>query len=324
MSAGSTWDKVRHNYTQSVLLAGVTLLLPVLYLTASAVTPWIFLIGVFLLWHLRSARGFWPAMLFTAALLILGFLRSDFIDMLGHGKSVGESFHDSNRYFLAPMVMWAAIWSLVLAGFNLGDDQAQRVFKWFSLICLVLTGLLAMEAVSHFGLRDSINRAWFKGARPEMVVVRVSDSNFALLFLFWPLTFYFMARRWIAAVIAMAVTIVALGVVVDTNAQILALAASFLVFLAAKYWPRGWWGRGVTPERTLAVLAGGFVFAFPFVMLWLTRSGLAMRLKPHLGQSWGARIDIWSFAVTKASQKPWLGWGFESARNFEPVIPNHP
>lgn len=324
MNVKTVWDKVYTNYTQVILLLGITAFLPFAYFVASGVTPLIFLIGALLLWHLRSAKAFWPAMLFTAALLVLGFLRSDFIDMLSQGKTIGQAAQASKMYFRAPMIMWAAIWSVVLAGYNLSGPQARRVFKWLSLLMLVLTGALAAEAVSHFGLRDMINRTWFHGARPEMVVVRVSDSNFALLFLFWPLTFWFMARGWMAAVIAMAITIVALGFVVDTNAQILALAASFLVFLAAKYWPRGWWNRGITPERTLAAAAGAFIFAFPFLMLWLTRSGLAAKIKPHLGQSWGARIDIWSFAVSKAAQKPWLGWGFESARNFEPVIPNHP
>ncbi len=324
MAPATVWDRIRANYTQWVLFIGIGAFLPFSYFVASATTPLIVLIGIFLLGHLKSLKVFWPVAALTAMMLILAFIRSDFVDMLRHGESLKQASHDSKMYFRAPMLMWAAIWAVVCAGYNLSEAQSRRVFKWFGLTMLILTGLLAAEALSHFGLRDAINRMWFKGARPEMVVVRVSDSNFVLLFLFWPLTFYFMARRWLAAVVAMALVIVALAVVVDTNAQVLALVVSGIAFAAAKYWPRNLSGRGVTPERLLAALVGLFILTFPFVMLWLARSGLAVKLKPHVGLSWAARLDIWSFAAQKGAEKPWSGWGFESARLFVPIIPNHP
>ncbi len=324
VAQATVWDKIRANYTQWVLFIGIGVFLPFSYFVASATTPLIVLIGVFLLGHLKSLKVFWPVAALTAMMLVLGFIRSDFVDMLAHGESLKQASHDSKMYFRAPMLMWAAIWAVVCAGYNLSEAQSRRVFKWFGLVMLVLTGLLAAEAASHFGLRDAINRAWFKGARPEMVVVRVSDSNFVLLFLFWPLTFYFMARRWIAAVVAMALVVSVLAVVVDTNAQLLGLILSGIVFAIAKYWPRNLSGRGVTPERVMAVLVGIFILAFPFIMLWLARSGLALKIKPHLGASWAARIDIWSFAVNKAAEKPWFGWGYEASRLFVPIIPNHP
>jgi O-antigen ligase len=187
-----------------------------------------------------------------------------------------------------------------------------------------LTALLAAEAISHFGLRNWINRSLFKGARPEMLVDRVSDSNFMLLYLFWPLVMYFMARRWIAAVIAMVLTIVGLSFVVDTNAQILALVVSAITFFCVKHWPRDLWRRRIAPERVMAVLVGAFLLAFPFVILALVRSRLLGAIAPHVGASSQARFGIWEFAVLEASRKPIWGWGYESARNFEPIIPDHP
>ena len=324
MTPTALWDKVRTNYTQAIFLAGLTAFLPFAYFTASAVTPLIFLIGALLLWHLKSLRAFWPVALCTAALLILGFLRSDFIDALTHGKSWGQAAHESKMYFRAPMIMWFGIWGLVCAAYDLGERQSARVAKWLGYTMLVLTALLAGEALSHFGLRDWINRNFFKGARSEMVVVRVSDSNFVLLYLFWPLTLYFMARRWIAAVIAMALVIAGLAVVVDTNAQLMALMVSAAAFFAVRYWPKTLWRRGISPERTLAVLVAAFILVFPFVMLWLMRTGLVDGVASHIGASWRARLGIWGFAVLQAAHKPWLGWGFESARYFDPIIPNHP
>ena len=320
----TAWDRVRANYNQAVLLVGVTAYLPFAYFTASAVTPLIFLIGVFLLGNLRSLRVFLPVASCTAALLILAFLRSDFIDSLMHGKSLGQAAHDSKMYFRPAMVMWAAIWAVPCAAHVLNERQSERVFRWLSYLMLVLTVLLAAEAITQFGLRNWINRRFFHGARPEMVVVRVSDSNFLLLYMFWPLTLYFMARRWVVAIIAMVLTLVGLSVVVGTDAQILALVVSTFVFFAARYWPRDLWRRRIVPERVMAVLVGLFLLVFPFLILGLTRARVLSALAPHVGASTQARFAIWEFAVILASKKPVWGWGFESARNFDPIIPDHP
>ncbi len=318
------WDKVRGNYNQAVLLVGVTAYLPFAYFTASAITPLIFLIGVFLLGNLKSLRVFLPVALCTAALLIMAFLRSDFVDSLRHGESLSQAAHETKWYFRPAMVMWAAIWAVPCTAWALNERQSERVFRWLSYVMLALTALLAAEALSHFGLRNWINRSFFKGARPEMVVVRVSDSNFLLLYLFWPLTMYFMARRWIVAVIAMVLTIVGLSIVVGTDAQIMALLVSTAAFLAVKYWPRGLWSRRIVPERVAAVMAGAFLLSFPFVILALVRSGLLGKIASHVGASSQARLGIWTFGVLEAAKKPFLGWGFESARNFDPIIPDHP
>ncbi len=318
------WDKVRANYTQAIFLGGIAILLPFAYFAASAVTPLIFLMGALLLGHLRSLKAFAPVAAVTAAILILAFFRSDFVVGLAHGKSLGQAAHDSKMYFRAPMIMWFGIWALVCAAYDLSERQSARVMKWLALTMLVLTAVLGAEAASHFGLRDWINRTFFKAARSEMVVVRVSNSNFVLLYLFWPLTLYFMARRWTLAILAVTLVICGLAIVVDTNAQILALVVSTAAFFATKYWPRNLWRKGLSPERILAVATAAFILAFPFVMLWLMRAGLAEGLATHVGASWRARFGIWGFAVLQASHKPFWGLGFEAARNFEPIIPNHP
>jgi len=324
MTPAALWDKVRANYTQAIFLVGITAYLPFAYFTASAVTPLIFLIGALLLWHLKSLRVFWPIAACTAALLVLAFLRSDFVDGLMHGKSWTRAAHDSTMYFRAPMIMWFGIWALLCAASRLSEPQSARVFGWLAWTMLVLTALLAAEALSHLGLRDWINRSFFKGARSEMVVVRVSDSNYLLLYLFWPLAMYFLARHWTAAVVAMVITIVGLSIVVDTNAQILAFVVSAAAFFAVKYWPRGLWTRRITPERTLAVAVGAFLLSFPFLVLALMRSSLLVPLAAHAGDSWRERLGIWGFAVLQAAQKPVWGWGYESSRNFDPIIPDHP
>ena len=324
-SPATLWDKFRANYSQAILLIGITAYLPFAYFTASGITPLIFLIGVLLLGHLKSLRVFLPVAAATAALLILAFVRSDFFDGLMHGMTFAQAaVYDKHLYFRNPMITWFGLWAVICAGRNLGEVQSARVFKFFACAMLVLTALLAAEALSHYGLRDWINRSFFKGARPEMVVVRVSDSNFLLLYLFWPLTFYFLAQRWTAAVIAMTIIIVFLSIVVDTNAQILALAISTGVFFAVKHWPRGLWARRITPERVMAVSVAVFLVAFPFAVLALARSGVLAKAGAHMGDSWRARLDIWTFAAEKASQKPLWGWGYESSRKFDPFIPEHP
>jgi O-antigen ligase len=104
--------------------------------------------------------------------------------------------------------------------------------------------------------------------------------------------------------------------------QIAGLMASIFVFVVAKYWPRALDQRGMSFARVLGVGAVGATLVFPLLVMTLkSQAGHVMATLPA---SWAQRFKIWSFTVERCLEKPWFGWGYESARQFDPMIPNHP
>ncbi len=326
---GDRWSQVKDGYTQWIMLGMFTMLMVTIYFGATTILPPVmFLFGLFLLGHLdprpgRALSRFWPAAGLSGGILVLAFFRSDFVELIDHGMGIGKAYATSTRYFQAPMCMWFTSWALICAAWNLDERGSRIVVRWLGWLAVALSAILLMDVAGNDGLRNWINVHWFGGHRPEMVVVDSSNLNAVVLMLFWPLAFWFMHKRWIAAVILMAVTILWASVVVDTNAHMLALVGGYGVWLATKYWPTALTRRGVLPERILAGLALLYILVFPGVILGLMRTGEAVKLRDHLPASWAARIDIWSTAVTHSLEKPWWGWGYEASRRFAPAIPLH-
>ena len=329
LAGGGVWSRIRSGYSEWILLGFTTLLLASVYFgTNTNLPPIMFLFGIFLLGYLdpRPGKGlshFWPAAGISGAILLLAFFRSDFVEMVAHGMPIGKAYDTSTRYFQAPMLMWFTTWAMICAAWRLGEDNSRRVITWMGWLVLAVTALQFIDAAGNDGMRNAMNVSWFHGHRPEMVVVDASNLNCLLLMLFWPLAFWFMHRGWMAAVGAMAVTVLWASVTVDTNAHMLVLVLGAVVFFAAKYWPIAWTRRGILPERVAAALALFWVVIFPPVMIVLMRTGMAAVLHAKLPPSWSARIDIWSYSIERCLDKPWWGWGYESARRFAPAIPLH-
>jgi len=318
------WGKIRDNWTLGWLLISVTVFLPTAYWTPLGIPALLFLTGVPLLYHLRDVPKVWPMAALSSAVVLFAFLRSDFVGNLLHGMGVATAYTHANHYYVALIFILIMGWAVVLGARDLDDERAWRLSRWFLWLMLVLTGLLMLEGLSGGGLHYWMNIHIFNSTRPGRAIVKVSNSNCTLLFMFWPVSLFAMARQWPQTVGAMAVTICVVAFVTDTNAHIIALAASAAVFFATKYWPRAWSLRGLTPERVLAVGAAAFILLFPVLIIGLMRSGLAQKIHDHAPESWAQRINIWTFAVSRSLEKPVWGWGYESSRHFMPTIPDHP
>jgi O-antigen ligase len=327
--ASAVWNKIKAHYAEAWLLLFFGVLLVTIYFGATTILPPVmFLAGIPLLGYLdprkgRPIRHFLPAAGLSAAILLLAFFRSDFVEMIAHGVPIGQAYATSTRYFQAPMCMWFTTWAVVCAGWSLKEDNSRRVIWLIAVLMIGLSMFMLVDAASNDGLRNWVNRTWFGGHRPEMVVVDSSNLNAVLLMLFWPLSFWLVHKRWHAAIGLIAVTVFWMAITVDTNAHALCLVAGGLVFAAARYWPNSWTRRGFLPEHEMAGLAVLWILAFPILILILMRTGHAATLAAHLPASWGARIQIWSTAVGHSLEKPLWGWGYESSRRFAPAIPLH-
>jgi len=325
----SLWERFKSGYSEGLLVNFLAVLFIALYFGASTMLPpLMFFAGLFVLGHLNpgqrgAVRSFLPAVGISAAILLLAFVRSDFVDLLTHGRSLSQAYAQSTRYFQAPMLTWFTTWALVFAIWDQAGDRAERVARWLGWLVIGMTCVQFGDALTGMGLRNWINVQWFHGLRPERVVVDGSDLNTVLLMLFWPLNFWFM-RRSIVPVVFMAAAIVWTAVTVDTNAHVIVLVVSWIVFRATRAWPGAWTRRGILPERVLAGLIAFWVLTFPVLVLATARGGYISALQQHVPPSWAARLEIWSYAANRALEKPMLGWGYEASREFMPIIPIHP
>ena len=327
----SLWVRVREGYTSWVLYAGLTIFGLWAYVSTTGLPALLLLIGVLSLGHLFLSHGAWkafaPFAALTALLLLLGLLRSDFAEAVMRGVPIAQAYKGSQLVITGdvtitvPMVIWVIAWASMFAARSLTDVRAYALFKWFVYILMALAVVQFLEAISHFGIRQMLSANVSK-SRDNMLIVGFANTNCALLMMFWPLIMVQGARGKPLTVIVTAVALVAAAFASDTNAHLLALAASTAVFFAVKYWPRAL--KALAPERVMAVLSLIPMLLFPAIIYALMQSGLAQKIKTDLLPSWAARIDIWTFAVSRALEKPIWGWGYETSRQFDPMIPNHP
>jgi len=327
----SLWRRLREGYTSWVLYGGLTVFGLWAYVSTTGLPALLLLIGLLTLGHLFLSRGAWkafaPFMVLTALLLILGLLRSDFAEAVAGGVPLAQAYKGSQLVITGdvtitvPMVLWVIAWASIFAARSLTDARACALFKWFVYVLAALAFVQFMEAVTHFGLRQMLS-ANVSHSRDNMLIVGFANTNCALLMMFWPLAMVQMARGKPVTVAITAVALTAAAFASDTNAHLLALAASTAVFFAVKYWPRTL--KALAPERVMATLSLIPMLLFPAIIYGLMQSGVAQKIKTDLLPSWAARIDIWTFAVSRALEKPVWGWGYESSRQFDPMIPNHP
>jgi O-antigen ligase len=324
------WQKFRAGYAEGVLVNFFLLFTIFAYFAPSGVIPAaMFIAGLCTLGYLSLKKGaaihsFWPVAGLTLAMLLLAVVRSDFAALLLQGKSLGEAYWTSTRYFQAPLISWFTTWAFICVAWRLSDSRSQRVTVFVSWIFIGLVAIQLMDCIGNLALRNGMNQRFFGNARPEMLIVESSNLNLVLLMLFWPLACFAAERRWLAGIIAAAVTIVLGGFVVDSNAHIVVLAVSAIAFFAARYWPQGLTRRHILPERVAAVVAGVVVLGFPLLIQWLVQTGLAAQIHDRVPRSWAHRIEIWTYAVERSLEQPWWGWGYEATRHFEPIIPLHP
>ncbi|MFT4075279.1 MAG: O-antigen ligase family protein [Asticcacaulis sp.] len=327
----SLWRRVTEGYTSWILYGGLTIFGPWVYVSTTGLPALMLLIGLFSLGHLCLSHGSWkafaPFLAMTALLLVLGLLRSDFAEAVARGVPLAQAYKGSQLVITGdvtitvPMLLWVICWASIFAARSLSDARAFALFKWFVYVLTALAVVQFMEAITHFGLRQMLSANVSK-SRDNMLIVGFSNTNCALLMLFWPLVMVQMSRGRPIVVALTAVALIAAAFVSDTNAHLLALAASAAVFFAVKYWPRAL--KALAPERVMAVLSLIPMLLFPAIIYGLMQGGLAQKIKTDLLPSWAARIDIWTFAVSRALEKPIWGWGYESSRRFDPMIPNHP
>ncbi len=325
MTVSALWDKARgnFNYTEWVLYPFLIFSLAVIYIAAHTLNVFMVLLAVPLIWHLRSIRVYGLVFGLIGALMLWAIMRSGVVELVSQGVPFAKAYAREGEYVHAPPLMILSCFTVILAGYSLTLPQATRVFRFYAWVLLALSVILLLNAVTQFqGLIWILENV--VGGRTERAYIKVSNANCVLLMLFWPLVMYARQSGKSVLIVGPLIAIPMVSLFADTNMHLVALIASTIVFWVAAKWPQIWAQKGVLPQRVLAGLMAFGVVIFPVLVWWGHVSGASAKYKHVLPASWEARVEIWTFTLQRALEKPFLGWGYESARLFPDDIQVHP
>jgi O-antigen ligase len=286
-----------------------------------------------------GARGFAPGV-GLMGLLTLGYLRPKGKDLIGFG-------------LLALAVAWAgvsAVWSaapnlqahgvkdvsrltylhlgyqLALAGAfvmsarALSAQTAQAALRWMAGGLVVMALILLVEGVSQAAVYQSVQGFITPKVRPDLAVRNVALGGYVLATLIWPVGAALARerRQWAyVAILLLAATVVFSTFALRGDSPTVACVFGVLAFgLVYRF------GR----PAVLALLGVTVVYWLltPWIMLGLDDAGVLNRINGHLPASWDRRLEVWSFAIGRWGEDPFLGLGLDASRAYPGYIPLHP
>lgn len=286
-----------------------------------------------------GARGFAPGVALMG-LLTLGYLKPRGRDAIGFG-------------LLALVVVWAevsALWSaapnlqphslkdisrltylhmgyqLALAGAfvmsarALSAQTAQTALRWLAGGLVVMALILVVEGGSQAAIYQSVQGIITPKVRPDLAVRNVALGGYVLATLIWPVGAVLARerRQWAyVAILLLAATVVFSTFVLRGDSPTVACVFGVVAFgLVYKF------GR----PAVLALLGVTMVYWLltPWIMQGLDGAGVLDRLNGHLPASWDRRLEVWSFAIGRWRENPFLGLGLDSVRAYPGYIPLHP
>jgi O-antigen ligase len=253
-------------------------------------------LGLLSWWLLRRKRPAWDRNLVTlaAAFCVLCFL--------GAAWSIAPQ-HTLRAAAQLAVILAASL--IVIADRSMSPAVAARAFGAMSLALFLGVAVMCVDHVLHYPLERLL------AARPPFPGTKYNRGEDYLTLLLWPvLAFWMLQGRYSRALLVAAAVCVAAAVGVSTTARV-TLPAGFCALVAA-------W---VAPRATMRLLAWGSVaitLALPFLLRVLAADRWVVW--HHLKQSGLHRLEIWDYMTARVFERPWLGWGFSTAK-LVPIRP---
>ncbi len=231
-----------------------------------------------------------------------------------NARSLVSAIEHLSLLELGLLVVVAAL--AVGAALGLTSPEARlpaALLRW-SMLALAL--VLAIDSADHGAIYGALARMLQPGEDADLVRIYTARGGYTLAVLMWPWLATLSGRaRWLAP--APFVAVAAVSFLLQEAAPltaVLAGSAAFVLVLRA----------GARGSAVLAGLQAAYWLGAPWLVRLAERVTDFDRLGPAIRPSWGIRLGIWRFAVDRVVEHPLRGWGFDSARAFEPAIPLHP
>ncbi|MDA1090502.1 MAG: O-antigen ligase family protein [Proteobacteria bacterium] len=273
------------------------------------------------------------------------------VGLAGLARWAGAGFQRSSRYnslvvVLAALALWAAVsvaWSfepsralsLVVrltavamtgAGLLFAFSRLDPAFRHRAengLLVGVVAGL-AIITVGFFYAKISGNSLW--GTYFFDPLTTLNNGAVAISLLAWPAMAVAWRRNRTGAVLVAAMAYAGL-LFLSSGTALLAPLLGLVGFIVV-------WFLGRRGALALAVVIPIFILAAPHIFSYSFSADAVKEISQKLPASAKHRLAMWSFAVEKIDEKPFMGWGMDASRfipqedrrlggNME-IMPLHP
>ncbi len=279
--------------------------------------------GLLCLMAWREAVRIWPFVALCLALVVWAIISMQWSGYAAlHPWDLGRMASWEKQTPVKLAVQTLLLLPIPLMALRLGAPSRDRAMSALFYAVLALAALMLLEGIGQGGLYNQLRTAIGDPKRPDLAFVGIGQALFVLAAFYWAFVASVQHRpRAVLWTLGVAVMLGISTFLFRINAPLVALVASAGVFWMVK-------SSGAKLARTvmapLAVaLAGLVILGFPFFVQALDQAGVIEGLVPKIGDSWAARLQIWSFAAERIAEKPLVGWGIDASRTFDPNIPIH-
>nr|WP_255500745.1 O-antigen ligase family protein [Caulobacter sp. 17J80-11] len=206
---------------------------------------------------------------------------------------------------------------LVLAARSLDPRSAERAARVLTVGAVALGVVLLVEGVSGAALYRAFALAIGEADRPDLMQRHAAQSGYVLALMYWPAAAFLLRERQKRMLVVLTAGVVVPAILLHAAAPVLALVLSTAAFVLVR-------STGRAGATALAIAAGLFVAVAPLLVHLADLAGLTGSAKVGAPASWAARLDIWTFAAERVSERPFLGWGLDASRTFRPYLILHP
>jgi O-antigen ligase len=200
---------------------------------------------------------------------------------------------------------------------ELPERWAGRVLATLAVSLTVIAVLMAIDALSGQAIYRALRLSAHAVGKEETIQSKAARGCYTVAVLFWPAALWMRRVRWNLALIVLVVGFVVAALGLNVAAPLFAVVIGGLVLMAVRRFGR--------PAIWVMLVLTVLYFALaPTVVDILGRFAPPMHNATGIAkESWGARVAIWRFVAGLIAQRPWLGWGMDASRVFDP-IPLHP
>jgi O-antigen ligase len=302
-------------------LSGVAIFVAVMapllaYLAPLGFAPLLALTGLLVLPRLRLTRAAAPPLLILVALAVWAAASMTWTPAAVDLAKL-EGYDDIETLTALKLFLQVATYGAAVVGLRgLSGAGARRAAIVLACGMVGLAVIVTLDSLSGAAVYQKLHMATGEAIRPDLAMVKVSLSTYALALLFWPaaLVLSRISRPRLTWLLA-AGTIVT-SVVCSSDACLVALAAGGVVWAMV-------YGFGRNGAKVLVgLVAAPFVLA-PLAVLVGVETGFIAWLHKLVPASWDNRLNIWTFAADHIQSHPFRGWGLDASRTFGPAIPLH-
>jgi O-antigen ligase len=286
------------------------------YLAPLGFAPLMALAGLLVLPGLRLTRAAAPPLLILVLLALWAALSMTW-SPAAIDPSTLKGYGDIESLTALKLFLQLATYgAAVVALRGLSEASARRAATVLAYAMVALASVAALDAVTGAAIYQKLHAVTGEPIRPDVAMVKVSLSTYALALLFWPASLILSRRGDARLVILLLAATVITSVITSSDACLAALLAGGLAWLLVRNFGQ------VGGKVLIGLVAAPFVLA-PLAVLVGVETGVVAWLHKITPASWDARLNIWTFAADHVQSHPFRGWGLDASRTFGPAIPLH-